>query len=52
MRKERIQKQIQFEDLLTNMTAMQHEVAALRAEVNQLRGVGDESHVKKGKIIE
>jgi len=52
LRKERVQKQAQFEELLVNMTAVQHEVAALRAEVNHLRGAGEDAHVKKGKIIE
>ena len=53
LRKERLQRQSQFEELLVNMTAVQKEVAALRVDVTHLRGgVLDEQHAKKGKVIE
>jgi hypothetical protein len=58
LRKERLQKQTQFEQLLVNVSDMQGELATLRTELSQLqtlRGSGaaaEDDHNKKGKVIE
>lgn len=56
LRRERLQKQTQFEELLLNVTALQGQMKDLRTELDQLRGTGASTspgdHGGKGKVIE